>query len=232
MEHPRAQAEPDEPLVEVAGGPVGKPGIDRVGEREQPLGDPAGRGDDHHHQHLRLQRQHLDVPDRRGLDRRRGDDRQQVRDLRQGLGGDPHRLVELAPHERQRQPWSRVIARAAAGRRSSGSRPRSGSARRRCAGWASRPSSSRLASSLRIVDGPHYDAGRQRLRAHGRAGREVFLHDLAQHQLLAIGQHDPDCRSGSSGDRSGNRSTECSRSVGSRRRIPRSPPVERRWSER
>jgi predicted transcriptional regulator len=36
--------------------------------------------------------------DRRRLDRRRGDQRQQVRELRELLGRRPHRLVDLAPH--------------------------------------------------------------------------------------------------------------------------------------
>ena len=49
----------------------------------------------------RLQRQHLDVADRRAVERRRRRDREQVRDLRQRLGGDAQRVVELAAHVRR-----------------------------------------------------------------------------------------------------------------------------------
>jgi hypothetical protein len=71
VEHPRAEAHADELLVEVGGRPLGEPGIDRRVEREHALRHAAGRGDDHDHQHLRLQREDLDVADRRGGDRRR-----------------------------------------------------------------------------------------------------------------------------------------------------------------
>ena len=123
-------------------------------EREHALVDAAGGGDHDDHQHLRLQRQHLDVADRGGIDRRRRDDREQVRHLGERLGRDPHRLVDLAPHQRERQrrrgdsgSW------AAAGRRSTGSRTRSGPGRRRCAdagaGRAPRGSRARAGSSRR-----------------------------------------------------------------------------------
>ena len=95
--------EPDQALVEVGGGPVGEPGVDRALEAEHALGDAARGGDDHDHQHLRLEHQHLDVADRRGLDRRRGDDREQVGDLRERLGRHAHRLVDLAADELQAQ---------------------------------------------------------------------------------------------------------------------------------
>ena len=71
---------------------------------EDALGHAAGRGDDHDHQHLRLQREHLDAADRGGVERRRRDDRQQVRDLAERLARDAHRLVDLAAHELQVHP--------------------------------------------------------------------------------------------------------------------------------
>ena len=52
------------------------------------------------------------MADRRRLDRRRGDDRQQVGDLRERLGGHAHRLVDLAPHERASRSVARPRARA------------------------------------------------------------------------------------------------------------------------
>jgi len=51
--------------------PVGQPGVDRPAEREHALRHAAGRGDDDDHQHLRLEREHLDVTDRGRADPRR-----------------------------------------------------------------------------------------------------------------------------------------------------------------
>ena len=53
MEHPGAESEPHQALVEIAGRPVGEAGVDRLGEGEEALGDPAGGSDDDHHQDLR-----------------------------------------------------------------------------------------------------------------------------------------------------------------------------------
>ena len=92
----RAEAEAGELLVEELRRPRDEAAVDGRRERQHALGDAAGRGDDHDHHDLRLQQQHLDVADRRGVQRRRGDDREQVRDLRQRLGRGPHRLVDLA----------------------------------------------------------------------------------------------------------------------------------------
>ena len=101
---------PHQTLVEVTRGPIRQPRIDRPGEREQPLAHSAGRGDHDHHQHLRLEREHFDVADRRGLDRRGGDDRQQVVHLGEGLRGHAHGLVQLAANQRQRQARSESCA--------------------------------------------------------------------------------------------------------------------------
>ena len=111
LQHARADAHARELLVEIGRRPVGQTGIDRLVEGEHALRHAARRGDDHHHQHLRLQRQHLDVAQGGGGDRRRGDDRQQVRDLRERLGGDAHRLVDLAADERELELGLRLAAR-------------------------------------------------------------------------------------------------------------------------
>ena len=101
QEHARAQAEADEALVQVLPGPGEKPGVDGLLVCGEHLRDAPRRGDDHDHHHLRLQRQDLDVPDRCGRQRRRGDDGEQVGHLREGLGRGTHRLVDLALGERE-----------------------------------------------------------------------------------------------------------------------------------
>jgi hypothetical protein len=65
------------------------------------LRHPARRGDDHHHHHLRLEQQHLDVADLRRLERRRRDERDQRGHLREHLGRDPKRRIDLVSDARQ-----------------------------------------------------------------------------------------------------------------------------------
>jgi hypothetical protein len=99
VDHPRADAHAAQLLVEVAACPVDQPRVERTLVRDQALRHAARGGDDDDRRQLRLQRQELDVLDRRGGDRRRGHDRQQVRDLRELFGGGAHRLVDLAPRD-------------------------------------------------------------------------------------------------------------------------------------
>ncbi len=183
VQHPRAEAEADQPLVEVAGGPVGQAGVDRALEGEHPLGHAAGGGDHHHHQHLGLEGQHLDVADRGGLDRRRGDDRQQVGDLRQRLGGDAHRLVELAAHQRQRQRRPRRRLGEQAVDEVAVARPRWERGRQTCAGapaapaprgWPARGGSSTVPTRTRR-SAPWSPRGRRRrgIPGPGGAGRAL-----------------------------------------------------------
>jgi hypothetical protein len=103
VEHAGAQAHADQALVQVGRGPLGQAGVDRPLEGEDALGHAAGRGDDDHHEDLRLQDQHLDVPDRRRVDGRGGHDGHEVGDLRERLRGRAHGRVDLAAHELQRQ---------------------------------------------------------------------------------------------------------------------------------
>ena len=187
-----AEADPDEPLVEVGARPVREPRVDRAPEAEDPLGDAAGGGDDHDHQHLGLEHQDLDVADRGGLDRRRGDDREQVGDLGERLGGHAHRLVDLAPHQLQAQVGGRrqralgqqpvdVVAVAGVGRRAAGR------------GVRVREQAELLEHGELVADrrGPAGDVGigGEGLRSDGLPGRRVALDDLAQQELLAGRQH-------------------------------------------
>ena len=101
VEHARTEPEAHEPLVQILPRPGQQARVDRAVEGDEQLRDAARGGDDHDHHHLRLKRQHLDVPDRRRVQRRRGDDRQQVGHLRQGLRGRTHRLVHLTADQRE-----------------------------------------------------------------------------------------------------------------------------------
>ena len=198
VQHPRAEAQPDQALVEVGRRPVGEAGVDGRSKVKHALGHAAGRGDDDDHQDLRLEQQDLDVADRRGVDRRRGDDRQQVGDLRERLGGHAHRLVDLAADERQLEAALAAPrgAAAAGGRRSSGSPASVGT--RPGGGVRVREQAVLLEHRELVADRRRAEVdlgvGGQRLRAHGLAGRGVGLDDLAQDQLLAGREHHTDCR--------------------------------------
>ena len=110
-----------------------------------------------------------------------------------------HRLVDLAAGEREleRAVAALAPARAAAGRRSSGSRCRSARGPPTCAGARAGPRSSSTASSLRIVEGPAVDVrvGRERLGADGLARRREAVDHLGEQQLLARREHATDSRS-------------------------------------
>ena len=98
--------------------------------------------------------------------------------------GDPHRLVELAANQRQRQPRRGVLRRqqpidevAIAGLGGNASRGRV-----RMREQAQLLEAGQLGPDRRWAP---LDVHRQRLRADGRSDFEVFLDDLAQHELLA-----------------------------------------------
>jgi hypothetical protein len=192
-EHPRAEAEAGELLVEVGVRPGRQAGVDRALEGEDPLRHAAGRGDDHDHQHLRLERQDLDVADRRGVDRRRGHHGEQVRDLAERLARGPHRLVDLAAHERQLERLARRRALdeqlvdeeavALVGR----------DAPRR--GVRVREEAVLLQEGELVADrrGPAAEVGvgRQRLRADRNTGTRGALDDLAEDSAPDAGSSSP-----------------------------------------
>ena len=94
-QEPRAEPNAGEPLAEVVRRPEDEARVDRLGEDVALLRDAAGRGDHDDHHHVRLKRQDLDVPDRRRLERRRRDEREQPRQLREHLGRRLQRLLDL-----------------------------------------------------------------------------------------------------------------------------------------
>ena len=170
-----------------------RPGSTGSVEREQLLGDAAGRGDRHDHHDGRLQQQHLDVAHRRRLEPRRRDEREQPRHLAQHLGGRLERVLDLAPHRRSGRAGSAPAAAPGARarpRRRSGSRRSVGTRPAEVCGWVSRPSCSSSASSLRTVDDETRQPGAldERLRADGLAGGDVLLdhapEDLACARLM------------------------------------------------
>jgi hypothetical protein len=193
----RAEAEADELLVEELGGPVDEPAVDGLVEREHPLRDAAGRGDDHDHDDLRLQRQDLDVADRRGLEGRRGDDRQEVRDLRERLGRQAHRLVDLAAGQRELD-----VAAARRRRQQAVDEVAVAGVRRHAPGRGVRVAEKPVLLELGelVADGrragPQLGIGGERAGRHGLHRRLVGEHHLAEDQLLARRQHDVDCTSG------------------------------------
>ena len=114
-----------------------RPGSTGRSNGVHPLGHVARRVDRDHHHDLRLEHQHLDVTDGRGLERRRRDERDQARHPGEHLGRRLERRLDLAARLGQVQREARAAAppgARAGGRRSSGSRGRSGCARPRCAG--------------------------------------------------------------------------------------------------
>ena len=82
-------------LVQILARPLRKPWIDRLLEMEVALGHPAGRRDHDDHHELRLEQEHLDADDRRGLERRGRHECEQARDVRQHLRGRLERVLDL-----------------------------------------------------------------------------------------------------------------------------------------
>ena len=165
---------------------------------EKPLGDAAGGGDDDHHHELRLQQQDLDADDRRGLERRRGHEREQSGHLREHLRGGLQRGLDLGPRRVQverelrrlrchpAEHLGRVIAIAGLGRHASGG------------GVRVREQPEPLELGELVADGRRGEAELrlldQRLRAHRLTGRDVLLHHVAEQVTLAVRKHDPHCR--------------------------------------
>ena len=108
-EHPpervRSRGEADRALVQVLPRPADKALIDRLTECEHPLRHASRRGDHHRRHHLRLELEHLDVPDRRRLEGRRRDECQQPRHLRQRLRRRLQRTLDLGPRPAQVQRY-------------------------------------------------------------------------------------------------------------------------------
>ena len=192
-QEPRAEPDAGEALAEVVGGPGDEAQVDRVREDVALLRDAAGRGDDDDHHDVRLQRQHLDVADRRRLERRRGDEREQPRQLRRAPRSSP----AAPPRSRRAPPAARARGRAAAApaaraarRRRRGSRPRSGRGPADVCGCVSRPCRSRSASSARTVDDETSKPARSTsvFDPTGCAARDVLLDDPAEDLPLPIRQ--------------------------------------------
>ena len=185
----RPELEAGHRLVEVLARPLREPGIDRIVEVEEPLRHAARGGDHHDHHELRLQEQHLDVHDRRRLERRRGHEREQPRHLREHLRRRLQRRLDLAARRVQverelgrlrREPVQQlvgVVAVAALGRHAAG-----GGVRMRQ--QAERLELGELGAHGRRRRGEPA-ALDERLRADGLATGNVRLDDAAQDFLLA-----------------------------------------------
>ncbi len=78
--------------------PGDEPWIHGLVEPEHLLRHAARRRDQDDHDARRLEREHLDVPDRRGLERRRGDEREEARRVGEHVGRRPERLLDLVAH--------------------------------------------------------------------------------------------------------------------------------------
>ena len=92
---------PVEALVEERRGPLDEAGVDRRGEGEDALGDVAVVGDRDDGDDPRLQQQDLDAVDRRGADRGRRRERQQVVGLGERRRRLPEGVLDLAARLRQ-----------------------------------------------------------------------------------------------------------------------------------
>ncbi len=191
--------------LEEGGGPVDEPGVDRLGEGEDALGDLAVGGDRDDGDDPRLQQQHLDPVDRRGAHRRRRDERQQVVGLGERCGRLAQRVLDLAAHLRERRrgpagpawrdarPQARheqrvgVEAVAGVGRHA---------ARRRCAGGSGSPRA--RARRARCAPSRHPTstsrASAIAFEPTGVPRLQVRLDGEAEDPLLAFAEHAADCR--------------------------------------
>ena len=155
----------------------------------------AGRGDHDDHHHVRLQQEHLDVPDGLGLQRRRGDEREQSR--RAGPASRSSAWSAASTSRRASESWrsnvagcgssrsssvSRVVAVAVVGRHAAGR------------GVRMREQPDVLELGKLVAHGRRRDLHPgsldQALRAHGLPGRHVLLDHAEQDLLLALGQLD------------------------------------------
>src|SRR5215216_4656353 len=93
----RAERQPGRTLVQVLRGPIDQAWIDGLAEREHPLRHPAGGRDQNGDDELRLQREHLDVPHRRGLERWRRDEGEEPSHVGKRLGRRLQRRLDLVP---------------------------------------------------------------------------------------------------------------------------------------
>ena len=131
-------ARPARPSLRYSRAQSTRPGIDRLGERDHPLRHPAGRRDHDDEDDRRLQQQHLDVVDARGLERRRRDEREQAASPRDSISVVCcSARLDLAAQRREverERAGPRLDAARAARRRRAGSRARSARVPRTCAG--------------------------------------------------------------------------------------------------
>ena len=110
----RPELQAGDTLVQVLARPLRQSGIDRSIERDDPLRHTPRRRDHDRHHGARIEEEHLDMTHGRRLERRRRDERQLTRDLREHLRGRLENGVDLAPEvgeiERE-QARPRVLAR-------------------------------------------------------------------------------------------------------------------------
>jgi len=152
---------------------------------------PAEVNHDDHHD-LGLEKQHLDAHDRRRLEGRRRDEREQTRHLREHVGRRLERRLDLGARRVQVErelgrlgiepveQLVRVVAIAALGRNA----PRRGVGMRE---QAERLELGELGADRRRRRGEPGGLD-ERLRAHGLARRDVFLDDAPQDLLLTRGE--------------------------------------------
>ncbi len=187
-----AELDARDALVQVLVRPGGKAGVDGLLELEEALGDAARRGDRHDHHHARLEHEHLDVADRRRLEARRRDEREQAGDLREHLRRRLQCGLDLAAHRGQ-------VERKTRGPRFHGLEylrrvePVTGFGRdppRRRVRMRQEPQ--RLELGQLVPDGRGGEgqprARDERLRADGLAGRDVLGDDAAENLALPFGQ--------------------------------------------
>jgi hypothetical protein len=191
-QQPRAELEAGDGLVQILPGPLRQARVDRLVERAEPLRHAARGRDDDDHDDVRLQQEHLDVPHARRLERRRGHERQQVREVGERLRRRPQgrvdlaldtRQVEVEAHGTRLQPVEQAVDEEAVP-----------GFRRHPPGRRVRVREQPLLLEHRqfVADrrGGHFERRPldERLRADGKPRRDVLLDHARQDQLLAGGQ--------------------------------------------
>src|SRR6185295_14506442 len=91
-----SELESSELLVKVLARPLDQARVDGLAEVDEALGHPTRVGDDDDEDDVWLEENDLDPPDDGRLERRRRDEREEVRHLRQRIGGDLQSRVDLA----------------------------------------------------------------------------------------------------------------------------------------